>query len=310
VRASLKLLVATCLLVLAGAVSAPAGAAPTCFGAAARDPAHPCFNPAIAVKPAVKDRDLVPESPCKLTKQKPDPVCTFGTSAARARDTVALIGDSHALHWRAAVDVVAKHHRWRAYSITTAGCIFSEAAKLMGEGAREICIPWYQSAQRWFGDHPEVSTVFVSQNATTPVAIAAGKTNLGVKTAGFRGAWSRLPKTVKHVIVIRDTPDPRDDTLTCVSAAVAAGTRPGTACATPRADALHEDTAVETVRQAKSRRYQSIDLTSFFCGPAKCYPAIGGLLVYRDILGHITVAYSTSLGHYLDRRLSTLMRSW
>jgi hypothetical protein len=313
VRASpAKVLVAACtaFVVVAIAGAATAAAAPTCFGAAARDPRHPCFNASIAVKPAVKDVDVVPSSACRLTREKPEPVCTFGTSAARAKGTIALVGDSHALHWRAAVDIVAKRNRWRGYSVTTSGCFFSTAVDLMGAGATEFCVPWYRSIRRWFADHPEVSTVFVSSNATTPVIVQAGQTSLSVKAAGFRGAWSALPKTVKHVIVIRDTPDPADTTLDCVTAAIAAGTRPGPACPTPRADAVRSDAAIETVKLLHSKRYQAVDLTNFFCGARECYPAIGGLLVYRDIFGHITVAYSTSLGPYLLRRVRALMAHW
>ena len=305
-------MLAACLLAAATAAVAAAATRPTpaCFGAAARDPVRPCFNPSIAVKPSIEDRDVVAESACRLTAEEPSPVCIFGASKARARGVVALIGDSHALHWRAAIDVVARHHRWRAYSVTAPGCLFSEAVERMGSGAREFCIPWYRAAQRWLRDHPEVSTVFVSQNATTPVGLAPTETSFGVKTAGFRAAWRRLPRTVRHVVVLRDTPDPADDTFTCITAAIAAGRRPGPACPTPRAAALHSDLAVAATRQLHSTRYQSIDLTRFFCGPASCYPAIGGLLVYRDVLGHITIAFSTSLGHYADLRLRALMRSW
>ena len=301
-------LLAGCLL-LGAAAAGGSAARTTCFGAAARDPRHPCFNPSIAVSPAVADVDLVPASPCKLTKDKPDPVCTFGTSAARARGAIALVGDSHALHWRAAVDVVAKRNRWRGYSITASGCFFSDAVRLMGAGPAEICVPWYRAAQRWFRDHPQVSTVFVSQNAPTPVTVQPGQTELGVKAAGFRAAWSALPRTVKHVIVIRDTPASTENTLPCDAAAVAAGTRPGPACATPVADVLHPDRAVQTVHALHSRRYRAVDLTRFFCNARVCYPAIGGLLVYRDAFGHITVPFSTSLGPYLYRKVRTLLGS-
>jgi hypothetical protein len=265
----------------------------------ARDPSHPCFNPSLSFVPAIEHVDDVPSSPCELTKEQPEPVCTFGVSAKRARATIALVGDSHALHWRAAVDVVAKRMRWRGYSITTAGCFFSASVSLMGEGAREICIPWYASAQKWFRDHPQVSQVFVSGNAPTPVTVLAGQTELGVKSAGYRKAWHDLPRTVKHVIVIRDTPESRADVFDCLQAAVAAGTRPGPACPTPRATALPPDRSVQTVSQLHAARYRSVDLTHFFCGARDCYPVIGGVLVYRDVIGHITFAYSTSLGRYL-----------
>jgi hypothetical protein len=313
--ARVRLVVALVLgaVATAGVVTISTGvssAAGTCFGAAARDPLRPCFNASIAVAPAVAHRDDVPESRCTLTPEEPSPVCAFGVSRARARGTVALVGDSHALHWRAAIDVVARHHHWRAYSVTAPGCLFSEAVERMGAGAREFCIPWYRAALRWLKRHPEVSTVFVSQNATTPIGLASDETNFAVKTAGFRATWRGLPRTVKHVVVLRDTPDPDDATFGCVNAAIAAGRRPGPACPTPRAVAMHSDLAVATTRALRSRRYEAIDLTNFFCGPKNCYPAIGGLLVYRDVLGHMTIAFSTSLGHYVDLALRKLMRRW
>ena len=294
-------------VVLGVVATAPAAGAPRCFGAAARDPQHPCFNPSRSFTPGVTHLDDNAFSPCALTKEQPDPVCTFGAAAARATATVALIGDSHALHWRPAVDVVARRNGWRAYSITASGCFFSDAVKLMGVGASEICIPWYASAQRWFRDHPEVSTVFVSQNATTPVLVEATQTVLGVKSAGFRRAWSGLPKTVRNVVVLRDTPDPRDDVFDCVEQVRTAGSgRPGTACVTPRAAAMHQDYAAATVAQLHVRRYRTIDMTSFFCGARDCYPVIGGSLVYRDIFGHVNQRFMTSLGPYLARKVRAL----
>lgn len=286
---------------------APAAGAPSCFGAAARSPVNPCFNPTRSFTPSVKRVDEVPSSACKLTDEQPAPVCTFGVPASKATDTVALVGDSHALHWRAAVDVVAKRNRWRAYSVTAPGCFYSDAVDALPTGAREPCTAWYADARGWFVNHPEVSTVFVSQHAPTPVVVAPGETMLSVKTAGFRKAWSELPQSVKHVVVIRDTPDPRDDTLDCVERVrTASSGRPGPLCATRRSDAIRLDSAVTTVAQLHSSRYRAIDMTSFFCSARDCYPVVGGLLVFRDVFGHITVPYSTSLGPYLARKVRAL----
>jgi hypothetical protein len=78
----------------------------------------------------------------------------------------------------------------------------------------------------------------------------------------------------------------------------------------PRAVALTEDTAVETVQRIHSPRYQVADLTRFFCGPRDCYPVVGGVLVYHDLLGHMTEAYARTLGPFLTRRVRFLMASW
>jgi hypothetical protein len=38
-----------------------------------------------------------------------------------------------------------------------------------------------------------------------------------------------------------------------------------------------------------------VDLTRFVCGPRRCFPVIGGMLVYQDT-NHVTVAFNRTLG--------------
>lgn len=310
---SARVLLAAALVVAAMSVvgvSSSSAAARKCVGAAARDAKRPCSNPTRSVTPSPAKADLVPSSPCKLTDEKPEPVCTFGASAARARKQIALLGDSHALHWRPALDFVATSQRWRGYSVTAPGCPFSDAVRYLAEGIRAPCERWYRSVLRWFRRHPEVTTVFVSQIASVPMNVPPGRTEREIKSAGFRRAWSALPKTVKRVIVIGDTPMTTDGTPRCLRAAIAARRqRPGLACRVPRSLAVTEDAAVATAKQLRSRRYRFADLTSFFCSSAYCYPVVGGVLVYRDTFGHMTVAYAESLGPFLLRRVRYLTAS-
>jgi hypothetical protein len=113
-----------------------------------------------------------------------------------------------------------------------------------------------------------------------------------------------LPKTVKRVIVLRDVPNPLDDTFACIDATVAAGMPAlGVACPSPRDGALQPDAAVAAAHALGSRRYRVIDLTSLFCTPRLCYPVIGGVQVYADIVGHITAAYMRTVAPFLLRRL-------
>lgn len=307
-------LLATAVVIAVASIAGAgtAAATPKCFGAAARDARHPCFNPTRSVTPALADADDVAASPCTLTKQQPEPVCTFGVRAAKATGRFALIGDSHALHWRAALDVVARANRWRGHSITTPACFYSEAVSSLVAGLREPCVEWYRSAKKWFARHPEVSTVFVSQNAPTPVDVAPGQTPLGIKVDGFVRAWKGLPKTVEHVVVIRDTPVISDGTVACVRRAIALGRqRPGPACPTPRSVAFadREDAAVAAVRAIGSKGYRYVDLTDYFCNRRECHPVIGGVLVHRDV-DHITPLYARTLGPFLLRKVRFLMASW
>ena len=66
---------------------------------------------------------------------------------------------------------------------------------------------------------------------------------------------------------------------------------------------------MDAAAQVGPQRAQVADLTGYICGKALCYPVVGGALVFKDKT-HITLAFSESLGPFLDRRLTHLMLSW
>ncbi|MEY2442127.1 MAG: hypothetical protein QOJ46_1553 [bacterium] len=286
-----------------------AAASKRCFGAAARDPDRACGN---LTRSAVPGLD-VPErgSPCKPVPSKLDTLCAFGVAPSKAVRHIALLGDSHAMNWRAAVDAVARDRRWRAYSISLPGCVFSEAVAELPEGRRESCTQWYRSVRAWFARHPEISVVFVSHNASAPIVPGPGERYSDVMLAGWTRAWTALPSSIKKIIVLRDAPDPADDTLRCLRRVLADGKqRPGPACATARAEAVRWDSAVSAADNLHAKRYRFVDLTSFFCGRRSCYPVVGGVRVYDDVLGHFTTAFSRTLGPYLLREVRRLIATW
>src|SRR3954451_22191200 len=173
-------------------------AEPRCFGAAARE----CSNPALRalVTPEPEQALLIPGSPCVISGATPVLLpCDFGVAENRARERVALLGDSHAEHWRAALEVVAQAKRWRAVSLTRAGCPLNTAvAQLSPASNTEGCRRWNHDAVAWLRQHPEVHTVFVSAHDTAQFA--------GDPMAGYRAAWQSLPASVRRIYVLRDTP--------------------------------------------------------------------------------------------------------
>jgi hypothetical protein len=292
--------------------ASPSSSAAACFGAAARDLSHPCVNTTRSIRPTLANINKVTESPCSYRIERGLALCLFGTPPARAKGQVALLGDSHSWHWRAAVDYVARQKRWLGYSVTGPGCSFSDAVNYLPEGLRAPCVKFFAQAKDWLRRHPAVSTVFVSQLNSTPEEAPAGQTTFGLRVAAFQRAWTTaLPKTVKHVVVIRDVPAPTEDTLACVGRALASGAQaPGPACALPRAEALTPDVGGAAVAALHSKRYAFVDLSQYFCDAQSCYPVVGGALVYRDTDGHITPAFSATLGPYLFRKVQILMVGW
>jgi len=285
---------------------------PACFGAAARDRQNPCENPMLRTKVvplpvAAKDEE---NAPCHRFRQDAGvSVCDFGAAPEQALRTVALVGDSHASHWRAAVDVVARRRGWRGLSITRTSCPFSTATKITPQPTRSQCVSWVKKLPGFLGRHPEIDTLFVVGITGGKVNVPPGRTMFEAKVNGFRNAWNTLPASVKHIVVIRDTPKIFRSTVDCLDRAIAAHKRAGPACAVSRADALAADPQVVAAREAMSPRVQSVDLTETFCGGRLCYPVIGGALVYKD-LHHFTLVFAKTLGAPLGRAVERAMQGW
>jgi len=277
-------------------------APPRCFGAAARDPLHPCVNPALrrTVLPTPQDALLAPNAPCTPIQRRAPFVCGFGTTTDPSRPAIALIGDSHASHWRAALAVMADRERWRGISIARSGCALSTVVNTtLTAIERGQCRRWNRQTTSWLLRHPEIGTVFVSQNAQ-----AGSVRRLGAASgaAGYSAAWRLLPRSVRRIVVIRDVPHNVLGTSACVERVRRRGGRTAGACAVPRAQALPPDPAVIAATRLHSPRVRVVDLTRYFCSPSSCFPVVGGALVHKD-QDHMTDLFATTLGPYLQRHV-------
>lgn len=304
----------------APASTAPAApAAPTgerCFGAAAVDPANPCENPGLSLsvfpEPALA-RAAQSNQGCQYRESAADgllDICFWGAPAETATRTVALLGDSHAAHWRAAMDTVVAAHGWRAISMQRAGCPLTLAhPNLPGAERQAGCMRWNRAVLRWMATHPQIDVVFTSQHRGTVIP-PQGQSPGAARLAGYIAAWTRLLRRhVRQVVVIRDTPRIAGTTLPCVEQAVAERVPPGAACALSSSFALRSDPAVDAARRLASPQVQVADLATFFCRRRMCPPVTGGALILRDV-SHMTTTYSRTLGPYLLQRVDALMASW
>jgi hypothetical protein len=277
-------------------------AVPACFGAAARDPAHPCANPRLrtTVTPTPSDALITPNAPCTpLSRTGHVAPCAFGAAPAQARATLALIGDSHAQHWRGALEVVAQALRLRGLSITRSGCPFNRhPAKLDRQALTLNCQRWNSQTRRWLSRHPEVHAIVTSARAGTRFT--------GDAIAGYRATWHGLPGTVRHIIVIRDTPHIVRPQAGCVDRVLRANDRIGFRCAQPRALDLPADQEAQAARRSRDPRVRLVDLSPQMCSKRMCPAVIGGVLVRKDG-SHLTRLFSTTLGPFVLRSIRHLV---
>jgi hypothetical protein len=210
---------------------------------------------------------------------------------------VALVGDSHAGAWRAAIDVVARRRGWAGISLTHAGCPLSSTIyAALPSPDRGHCLAWNRQVRRWLASRRDIHTLIVA-------ALTGSRTYASVNDiAGYLAAWRALPRSITTLVVMRDWPRARLSTADCVSEAMRAHRPAGEACRLPRAYALAPDLQVAAARRVRGRRVRVIDMTRFFCDARWCDPVIGGALVYKDD-NHITEVYARTLGPYLVRRM-------
>ncbi|HEV2773950.1 MAG TPA: acyltransferase family protein [Solirubrobacteraceae bacterium] len=285
---------------------------PACFGAAARDPERPCVNPALRtqVVPSPALAKVEEYAPCeRFHRENGLSQCDFGVPAEKASKTIALVGDSHAGHWRMPLDHVANQNGWHGVSITRTSCPFSEATKQLAEPTFSQCKDWVAKLPAYFRQHPEIDTIFVVGITGGTVNVPRGRTMFEAKVNGVRNAWRDLPDSVKHIVVIRDTPRIAGDTVDCIERAIAAGERADITCAVPRSVAVEADPQAVAARTSGSGRTHVIDLTNHFCSPRLCFPVVGGVLVFKD-LHHFTLVWADTLGPPLSRAVERLSQTW
>lgn len=303
---------ATASVLLAAVPAAATGpTSPRCYGAASRDRAHPCRNPALrrTATPTPSDALLMPDpTPCEPI-EAPFRACRFGVDPERATRIVALVGDSHAEHWRPALDVVARRLRWSVYSITRGSCPLTLAVQDAPPAKRDGCIEFTRQVLAWLPEHPEISAIVTSQHIGPVVRESPRQSMMSAWVKGIGAAWKALPASIRRILVIRDVPFIELDTLPCVQRAIADGADAGRRCAMLRRRAVHRDPHVLATRRHPERA-QLIDLTDFFCGRRRCPPVIGGVLVYKDYFDHLTPVFARTLGPYLIREVRRAMRSW
>jgi len=267
-----------------------ADAKPRCYGAASRDAAKPCVNHRLdrTVTPTPEEALLTPNVACTPVDGQG---CAFGTGS----ETVVVFGDSHASHWRAGMEVVARAKRWRVLEFARPHCPFSFAVPAPTEAGANECVAYNQGLIAWLGAHSEVTTVFVSNNARLPMAVKG----LDYRINGDSEALRALPASVQKVYVLRDPPTDRVTSHDCVDKALRRKTT-FARCAVPRKRALVRDPTVESaLRLGRS----PIDLSSFFCSPSKCFPVVGGVLTHKD-QDHLTQDFARTLGPYIQRSVT------
>jgi hypothetical protein len=270
-----------------------------CFGAAAR--IARCDNPALrhAVHPSPSAALWMPDGACSPTADRDayDAIapCAFGDRETDDPPRVALIGDSHSGHLRAAVDVFAQARGWKAISMTRPGCAFSTEVYPAPPPIPARCRLHTAEALQWLRRHPSVTAVFTSNSA-----------GRGLTPRGFSAAWAQAPASVRRIYAIRDVPRVSPATADCVRSVIRRRARSARACGVARSSAFPPDPAASAAAGSRGR-VRLIDLSRAFCDASRCFPVVGGAYVYKDF-NHLNRVFAATLGPWLLRATGHSLR--
>lgn len=271
-----------------------------CTGALAGPPTStgPCggrtvgeFVTPVHLIPATQDA-----IPCDtVVKQRPLTVCSGGSTSAQPRATAMLIGDSHSLTMRPALDLVAQHNDWRLLFAYSPGCQ-TAAVPAVGTTAKR-CAAWMEQLSGYL-DRTDIDVLFSIQAAGKDfVGIPEGAT--GRAADAYAEQWASYDG-IEQIVVIRDTPRLSTTLLTCLGRHSAGDA--GQACSRARTTALRPDAAARAAVEDGDDRTRVVDLSDVFCDSERCYPVIGNYIAYRDSV-HLHTGFSPTLTPLLDEAI-------
>jgi len=226
--------------------------------------------------------------------------CTYGD--LNGEHTVVLFGDSHAMQYFPALEVLAERRGWRLVALTKRECPPGEVKVRSQIDAREYsqCDAWREnSLKRIEGEGPGTTVVMSGDTEYTPYDEGGGQLKGAAAAAALESGYvetlERLDGAGMKSVVIRDNPASEHDVPSCVSENL----DHLEACAFPW---VRDRDKEFDVRAAKATGTSLIDVTPEVCPDRLCRAVIGDALVFRD-KAHLTATYSRTLSPWIGRGL-------
>ncbi len=233
--------------------------------------------------------------------------CVFGDR--NAKETVVLMGDSHAEHWLPAVDRIGKERGWKVIAMVKPACPVADVPELVnGRLKRRYteCTTWRRAMLRRIVGLRPMAVILSSYDHYMP---ARGKlSESGVTPAtwrdGLRRTYSLLSSARINTIVMRDVPQPGFDVPACLSRRAAGAPFRMRECEYDRDESVSPRAITAQNEAARGLdRVAFVDMTGRLCARSPCAVALRGAVVYRDD-DHLTATFSRAEAPVLGDRIS------
>ncbi len=252
-------------------------------------------------KTAIRDRGRADADGCLVDQEDTrSGRCVYGDRTSRT--TAVLFGDSHAMQYFPALDLIAQRRGWRLVVLTKSGCTPADVVMWSERFRRAYreCGRWRTATLRRIAR--ERPALIVVGNLNTHRVVRDGRRldradSARALASGMTRTLRTLRATGAPVALVTDNPRPDGDPRDCVSRSF-----PNLRdCAFARRDAFrHAPVNARAARRVAGVR--AINPTPLFCPGRLCPAVIGDVLVYRNT-AHITATYMESAAPWIERRL-------
>lgn len=287
----------------------------TCFGGRAAEPEADCPNshqladPDYALQNWATQINPLPNGRiCQSAPGEAAPArCSFGAPEATATRRIALLGDSHAGMWAAALGQFVEVEGIRVESFTASSCPTTEDpvafAKYLAPQHRKACLAVRTASVEAILNDPSIDTVVVSGNAYR-LARWTGTSWAEDDGSGLARLWRRFIDADKQVLVIDDVPMLPWKLPDCL-ALPQIDPEP---CTHPQAEVPPATPFARAFQQLEPGTAQMISFKDVFCDGMTCHSIIGGIPAYMDA-DHISAPMARSLAQPLRAVLIRLPRN-
>lgn len=227
--------------------------------------------------------------------------CVYGPQSGSRQ--IVIVGDSHAVHWLPALELIAASSGWRVTALTKSSCAFSaELVGISSSGAsREYteCKVWGEKVlDTLLSERPDLVILSHSARHRAP-GRRPGQDDDKIAQGVMQYTRALHAAGIK-VAALQHTPWQVEAAPQCMA-------RPGAtvgSCSTPESRAVYPATLARVA--ANDPSVTLIEVLPYFCQEGVCPAVIGGVLVYRD-RHHMTATYARSLAPILEQKLKELL---
>ncbi len=218
-------------------------------------------------------------------------VCVGGDP--EASETIALVGDSHAVMWMTALDAAGAENGWRIELLARSSCPIADVIPMADGEPKQECSAWRDEVLDHLQDAPPTA-IITAQVPIYPLWEAGRELSKEASedafTVGLEQSWTDMRSTGATIVSVAPTPRFVTDQPECV----VENPRNPDECGEPASTAEQRTQGPVAVTLKIAPWVKVVDLNPLLCPDGFCPAVQNGVLVWGDT-NHLTATRAEEL---------------